>query len=628
MIVSTPARFAKRRELRRRFRRRAAAWFPLGHLPPWPAALTACRRLRAGPVPAVLRGPLVYLPAEDLARHVLVEGLTGAHKTTALTLPALFNAAAAGVSVVAFDLKYGERDSLAGAAPAWWRHGRDVLVFAPLEASSMRWSPLATCRSLGDAYDLAVRLFPDYGDEPDAAYWSGVERHVCAALAWALVSDGGGGTMGRLRDLAEAGPAAVLSYGRAHPDAAVLLRRLGAYHAMLPKDQAGILQGIAARLEAWTDERVLRATTGTVGPVGWDEIDLERLRRIPTLLVIGVPQAALPRLRILCQLLMRALAACLLRPRTAEDSVPVLYVLEELPAWGAVPGLADFLATCRSRGVALLATLQSEAQGESAYGRTGWAAVAANFLTKIYFGSLADADAERLSRALGTTVIDQISRTTGWGGRGRQMSEHTRRIEVPLARPEALQGAAGREDEIIVRSPRLPPARLWCLPFHLRPEYAGCTAGGVPSTLEITLRHRIRRGHPGEPVAQTVQGAPAANDCRPRNGDRSTVDDTAALAALIRAVLDRETESDTRNHAQRRPQIVCRGGRAVELRIEPETAFRLLGGAGAGQEFVRRWAAHRWVKQVRPVFVLERSALEALDDDLRQRLYSLERQPS
>jgi len=89
-----------------------------------------------------------------------------------------------------------------------------------------------------------------------------------------------------------------------------------------------------------------------------------------------------------------------------------------LPAWGALPGLADHLATFRSRDVAIVATVQSEAQGQSVYGTTGWAAIAANFVTKVYFSSLAHLDAERLSRALRQTFVERVSRSRGWSGPG------------------------------------------------------------------------------------------------------------------------------------------------------------------------------------------------------------------
>src|SRR5207302_832074 len=211
------ARFASRAELRRLTRRSPGAWFPLGYARRWPLP----RRGRPGTASisrlATAWAQPVRLPEEDLARHVLVVGLTGAHKTTAVVFPVLLEAARAGVSVVALDLKYGEADSLARAAQEWQRRARDVQVFAPLEATT-------------------------------------------------------------------------------------LLARLGAYFAMLAKDQAGILQGIASRLEAWGDEAV-RGATEVSAP--WEQIDLGRLRREPSLLIVGVPQAALGRLRWLCHLFLR-----------------------------------------------------------------------------------------------------------------------------------------------------------------------------------------------------------------------------------------------------------------------------------------------------------------------------------
>ncbi len=353
------ARHAFPRELRRLRVQTGEAWLPLGYLPP---SRFARRLLWFFPSRRAFRalvGSQACLPAEDLARHMLVLGLTGAHKTTAMTFPVLLEAARHGVSVVALDLKYGEADSLARAAPEWQRRARDVLIFAPLERATLRWNPFDRCRSIGDAYQLSARLFDESDpSDPDLVYWLGAERHVCAVLCFALAADTTPATLGRLRSLCESGPAAVHAYVRAHPAAGALVPRLGAYQAMLPKDQAGILQGIAARLEAWGDERVC-AATGPSPP--WEYIDLSRMRREPLLLLVGVPQADLGRLRRLCHFFLRDLAAHLLRPREPEDRVRVLLILEELPAWGALPGLADHLATYRSRQVSVLATLQTGA---------------------------------------------------------------------------------------------------------------------------------------------------------------------------------------------------------------------------------------------------------------------------
>ncbi len=100
------ARFASRGELRRLAHRSPGAWFPLGYAQRWP--LPYGSRPVAGLVStlATAWAQPVRLPEEDLARHVLVVGLTGAHKTTSVAFPVLLEAAHAGVSVVALDLTY------------------------------------------------------------------------------------------------------------------------------------------------------------------------------------------------------------------------------------------------------------------------------------------------------------------------------------------------------------------------------------------------------------------------------------------------------------------------------------------------------------------------------------------
>ena len=634
------ARFASRAELRRLTRRSPGAWFPLGYARRWPLP----RRGRPGTASisrlATAWAQPVRLPEEDLARHVLVVGLTGAHKTTSVVFPVLLEAARAGVSVVALDLKYGEADSLARAAQEWQRWARDVQVFAPLEATTLRWNPLAGCRSIGDAQQLASQLFddPDPSDA-DMVYWVGAERHICAVLCCAVGADGGPPTLGRLRNVCESGPAGVQAYVRAHPQAPMLTARLGAYFAMLPKDQAGILQGIATRLEAWGDEAVRGATEGSAP---WEQIDLGRLRREPSLLIVGVPQGALGRLRWLCHLFLQNLAAHLLRPRGPEERVRVLLVLEELPGWGALPGLAEHLATYRSRQVSVLATLQSDAQGEYVYGRDGWAAVSANLVTKLYLPSLGDLDAERLSRVLGTAAGEDIASSRGWGAAGSRKGEQRRAIPIPLQRPEELRGIGSSPDETLVRFARIPPARLWCPPYYLRPEYADRVPDRLPTTAELVIYHHLwaRRTHadatagvaaagpaprPDPPVAgeaahgaEPAQPAPRTplNDHAP--GDDATADDIAQLNRLVEALL---LPSGPERPAEIR--AVRGGGRIVEIRADPRDIVRACGRPDVMHGLARRWSALRWVRRVRPSFILSRRALDALDPRLARRLFDV-----
>lgn len=650
------ARFARCSDLRR-LRRHRDAWFPLGYV----LAARSRRRLwsivRSAGLRRTLAGPLLRLPEEDLARHVLVVGLTGAGKTSAVTIPVLLEAANQGISVVAFDLKHGEDDSLARAAPAWRRCGRDVWIFAPLDRGSLRWNPLEGCRSIGTAARLAAMLFDDAGqDDPDVAYWISVERHVCAVVSLAVATDGGENTFGRVRALCEAGPEAVRAYIRSHPAVTTLERHLGAYRAMLPKDEAGILQGVAARLEPWTDDAVCRATSSGEPD---ERLDLGRLRREPVLFLVGIPQASLGRLRWLWHLFLRDLTSRLLCPREPGESIRVLQVLEELPAWGLLPGLADHLATLRSRQVSMMATIQSEAQGELVYGRTGWAAIAANLVTKAYVAPLADFDAQRLSGALGTTIVYDVSRSRTWSERGSQSAEHHRGIAVPLRRPEQLQGIDAEEDELLVRCPRLPPARLWCPPFYARPEYRGLVPQRPPTVGEIAVCHRLwmkrtgsadpacldarysRTEREGETQQSDGEFAARSSDTRsdpPRPGDAPPGDRLASDTGPTRDPLEAAVPVDSMrgSNADPRPdelavlrrfvesllarvadgpkpavRMVLRGNRLVELRVDPAAAAALCGGPDAMQTLIRRWVELRWVRRVRPVLILERRAIEA-----------------
>jgi type IV secretory pathway TraG/TraD family ATPase VirD4 len=686
------ARYARSSEIRRLTLRSAGAWLPLGYLPRSRLRRCLLQRQSSCWMRRLVAGTAVCLPAEDLSRHLLVIGLTGARKTTAVTLPVLIAAAREGVSVVALDVKHGEADSLARAAAEWQRFHRDVLIFAPLDATTLRWNPLARCRTIGDAQQLTAQLFDDsVAAHPDLVYWMGAERHVCAVLCFALIMDRSDPTLGQLRSLCEAGPSAVHSYIHAHQRASMLTARLGSYLAMLPKDQAGILQGIVSRLEAWGDDSVCQATGVSRA---WESIDLSRLRREPVLLLLGMPQAALGRLRWLCHLFLRDLASHLLRPRHPDESVRVLLILEELLAWGALPGLADHLATYRSRQVTVFATVQSEAQGESIYGRDGWAAVTANLVTKIYFPSLADADAERLSKVMGTAEGEDIARSRAWGARGGQRVEQRRRIPVPFRRPEELRGVGVAPDEVLVRLPHTPPARLWCPPYYTRPELAG-RPDRVPRTEELVVYHHLwmRRGHKSdgdrrpEPVPAVVvpgptaapppvgEGAPplpehsppwppappasgpascqtaAAPSLGPPTGVAPTpsaaaapslepptgvapkpslsttantilcpgmspsADDIAALHRFLEVLLLRvERGSQDILHGVRS------GSRLVEVRVPAKVMLEMCSPLEEMHEIARRWSALRWVRRVRPTFVLNKRALSVLDAPLAQRL--------
>jgi hypothetical protein len=122
-------------------------------------------------------------------------------------------------------------------------------------------------------------------------------------------------------------------------------------------------------------------------------------------------------------------------------------------------------------------------------------------------------------------------------------------------------------------------------------------------------------------MSAAIDGAALAKDA---DGEGET------LSTFVRAFVDRcarKGGSVTASENGIVARVPCRGDHLSEVRLDPAEAYRLLGGGEVARSIVRRWAARRWVKHVRPVFVLERRALETLDEDLQRGLLVLASRP-
>jgi hypothetical protein len=221
---------------------------------------------------------------------------------------------------------------------------------------------------------------------------------------------------------------------------------------------------------------------------------------------------------------------------------------------------------------------------------------------------------------------------------GRQETEQTRMVEVPLRRPESLQGIGVMEDEIIVRCSGLSPVRVWCPQVHVRPLYARLVSGSAPSTVEIAVKHHLRcrtrdarRRDQSPPSPDPFMVVPVERSTDSAVASAPQVAASAAPAADVRSAVHGRAASDDdfgafieavlcSSGGSVLPRVVCRGDRLIEMRVQPALVFRLLGGGEKAHSVVRKWAARRWVRQVRPVFVIERTALDTLAPELRLRL--------
>jgi len=209
---------------------------------------------------------------------------------------------------------------------------------------------------------------------------------------------------------------------------------------------------------------------------------------------------------------------------------------------------------------------------------------------------------------------------------------------------------------------RLPPARLWCPPYFARSEYLGLVPARSPTTVEIAVYHQLWMRHERSPLLDLVRPihtafAPdalppplagggtepgAAPSARGVGGTSSRVSPRRDRTEPLRrgsppsaAVGDARAAPEDLDELRRfvdalvppgpsdaspGVRVLFRSGRLVELRVDPVVAARLCGGFDAMQARARRWAALRWVRRVRPVFVLERRAIEALGESFVRRV--------
>jgi type IV secretion system protein VirD4 len=334
----------------------------------------------------------LVLPPELAGLHTLIVGPSGSGKTRGFFLP---NTAAARGSFVATDPKGELWELTSGYHERAWR-------FAPREPEASQcfnWIPL--CRDEHLARLLAAAAMQLEADTHEEQFWKLADLSLCAALfahtarlavptpatAWALLGLGPSGLLAALRTSAAPSAAAC----------AALLADLK------PETRAGIILSVANKLAFLQDPAVRRVTSAELAPP-----DFGRLQREPTAVYWVLHEQDVALLQPLASLFFTLLLERLGRGRGA---VPVTLFLDEFANLGPLPHFPTTIAVARGRGVALVLGVQSLAQLERLYGRSGAATIQTNCGTKIVLQGLEYESAERVSRLLGEQTLRQEYRS-------------------------------------------------------------------------------------------------------------------------------------------------------------------------------------------------------------------------
>jgi len=388
------------------------------------------------------RPPVLRLREQDRCTHCVVIGGPGARKTTGYHMPNIMFDALDGCSVVIIDMKFPDPESgFLGClriytSPPNGSPRHDVQLFLPFMPNySLRLPLLYGVTTKEDALDIVDMISPMPLRERYDQFFRYQERDLLHALILGVTRDGEPPSLGRVYRILEEGAQGVARYIARHPDEEVrrIPRAVLDMEDLLPN----IIAGAKGYLKMFGDEALDITTTPSRYP--WQNVDLEQIGEVPTLLYIGIPQEKVKggAGRVLLRLLKRAIDTALLRTADRHGGkLPVhtnVYI-DEFANMGELPDIAEMLNTMRSRRVAYHLSLQNRAQGEHVYGgQAGFRSFFNSVQNVIIFPrSLTYDDASYFSDVLGLMTVPQRSTGTTRRGVYTHYTEWERNVVRPL----------------------------------------------------------------------------------------------------------------------------------------------------------------------------------------------------
>jgi len=419
-------------------------------------------------------------------------------------------------------------------------HGQAVHLFDPLSERecSARWNPLGYVselpyRCIDDLQRIGTMLFPDpLAGDP---FWTSSARSLFLGIALYLFE-----TEGAPRTLGE-----VLRQGMASDDEGFqkhwkrvidacdragyplsheAVQSLYDVIDLAPTTASSIRKTFTSRLDLWLNPMIDAATSA-------NDFDLRELRKRPISIFVQINPDNIARLQPLLNLFFQQ--AIGLQTRELPEHNPalrhqLLLMLDEFPALGRIPVIAESTAFLPGYNVRTVIIVQSNSQLVEKYGLEGAKSIRKMLAARIVFPPREYDDAEAISRELGTRTVRQrsISRPM-WGGAGKSasvtISDQPRRLLLPQEikelgssrmilfyeglRPVLAQRIFYFRDKVFA-SRELPPPPVPKLDVA-RSGRAVTAAGAVPADSEAAAAGECP-ALPADPGALRPRGRPAS----------------------------------------------------------------------------------------------------------------------
>lgn len=330
-------------------------------------------------------------------------------------------------------------------------HGQEVHLFDPLSERecSARWNPLAYVselpyRCIDDLQRIGTMLFPDpLAGDP---FWTSSARSLFLGIALYLFeTEGATRTLGEVLRQGMASDAegfqkhwkrVIDACERAgYPLSQEAVQSLYDVIDLAPTTASSIRKTFTSRLDLWLNPMIDAATSA-------NDFDLRELRKRAISIYVQINPDNIARLQPLLNLFFQQ--AIGLQTRELPENNPqlrhqLLLMLDEFPALGRIPVIAESTAFLPGYNVRTVVIVQSNSQLVEKYGVEGAKSIRKMLAARIVFPPKEYDDAEAISRELGTYTVQQksVSRPL-WGGAGGaskaptvSISEQPRRLLLP-----------------------------------------------------------------------------------------------------------------------------------------------------------------------------------------------------
>ncbi len=391
---------------------------------------------------------------------VLLSAPPRSDKGTAIVIPNLLTWPG---SVVCLDLKLENWTISAGYRQ---RCGQDVFLFDPLNESgdTACWNCLSYVSEdpnlrINDVQHIAAILYPDIpGTDP---FWSAGARSLFLGITlFVLETPSLPPTLGEVLRQGMASDSEGFSphwrriiEGRQasrFPLSAPCTRALSDVIDLAPVTASSIRKTFTSRLDLLANPLLDRATSR-------NDFDLRELRRRPMSIYIGIRPADLHRLKPLLNLFIEQ--AIGLQTKSLPEHDPslqyqVAMILDEAPAIGRIPILAESIAYLPGFNVRIMLVVQALSQLRDVYGAQTAETMMKSLAVRIAYAPKDFGEANELSQELGNTTVrvKSVSKPVASlfdrndrRGRSVNISEQRRALMLPQEIKEL-----GRDREIVM----------------------------------------------------------------------------------------------------------------------------------------------------------------------------------